>query len=80
MIAKVYIASTGMFSPYVTEISSHIVILREINYAGIIIQAYGPIGSPGRPKEHVADNEPVVLDDPIIKEIAQKHNATPAQV
>ena len=25
-------------------------------------------------------SDPVVLDDPVVKEIAEKHNATPAQV
>ena len=45
---------------------------------GIILEAYAPIGSPGRPGRR--DDEPVVLEDPVIKEIAEKHNATPAQV
>ena len=47
-------------------------------HAGIILEAYAPIGSPGRPRR--LDDDPVVLEDPVIKEIAEKHNATPAQV
>ena len=49
-----------------------------IIHTGIILEAYAPIGSPGRPKTQ--DDDPVVLEDPVIKEIAEKHNATPAQV
>ena len=45
---------------------------------GIIFEAYAPIGSPGR--FFKVDGEPDVMEDPIIKEIAGKHNATPAQV
>ena len=40
--------------------------------------AYGPIGSPGR--RGVSDSDPVVMEDPVIKEIAEKCKATPAQV
>ena len=40
--------------------------------------AYSPIGSPGRPEK--SDSDPVLLDDPIVKEIADKLKATPAQV
>ena len=46
--------------------------------AGIVFEAYAPIGSPGRMNKD--DSDPVVLDNPVIKEIAEKHNATPAQV
>lgn len=48
-------------------------------YTGIVFEAYAPIGSPSRPfKER--DSEPVVMKDPVIKAVAKKHNATPAQV
>ena len=45
---------------------------------GIIFEAYAPIGSPGR--FFKVDGEPDVMEDPVIKEIAGKYNATPAQV
>ena len=45
---------------------------------GIIFEAYSPIGSPGRFMKK--ENEPVLLEDPVIIEIASKYNATPAQV
>ena len=43
-----------------------------------MFEAYAPIGSPGRFFKQ--DGEPEVMDNPVIKEIAEKLNATPAQV
>lgn len=45
---------------------------------GIVFQCYGPLGSPGRVV--IESSDPVIMDDPIIKELASKYNATPAQV
>ena len=45
---------------------------------GIVFEAYSPLGNPSRPSK--SSQEPVVLDDPVINEIAKKYNATPAQV
>ena len=45
---------------------------------GIVLEAYSPLGNPTRPV--VVDADPVVMDDPTIKELATKHNASPAQV
>lgn len=42
---------------------------------GIHVSAYSPLGGPGN-----AWGTTNVVDHPIIKSIAQKHNATPAQV
>ena len=46
--------------------------------AGIVFEAYAPIGSPSRSFKQ--DAEPVVMEDPVVKTVAEKHNATPAQV
>jgi len=40
-------------------------------------RARTPLGRPGLSTE---SHDPIVLDDPVIKEIAAKHNATAAQV
>lgn len=47
---------------------------------GILVTAYSPLGSQDRTEEMKADNEPTLLDHDVVKEIADKHNATPAQV
>ena len=43
-----------------------------------MFEAYAPLGSPGRRSQQSGD--PVVMEDPVIKEIAEKHGATPGQV
>ena len=40
--------------------------------------SYSPLGSPGRLDK--SDDEPVLLDDPVVKEIADKYKVTSAQV
>jgi len=44
------------------------------------VTAYSPLGSADRPEEMKADDEPVLLEDPTIAEIAERHDASPAQV
>lgn len=42
----------------------------------IVVQAYSPLGSPG----YKGSSEPEVLSDPILKEIANKHEVSVAQL
>ncbi|EDO36411.1 predicted protein [Nematostella vectensis] len=48
---------------------------------GILLTAYSPLGNPGRlvPKERL-EREPKVMEEPVIKEIAAKHNCSVARV
>ena len=45
---------------------------------GIVFEAYTPLGNPARPVQRPDDPNPLL--EPIVKEIAAKHAATPAQV
>ena len=46
----------------------------------INITAYAPLGSMDRPPQLKVANEPILLEHPVILEIAKKHNTTPAGV
>ncbi len=44
------------------------------------LTAYSPLGSKDRPDGMKAEDEPLLLEDPTINEIADQHDATPGQV
>ena len=46
----------------------------------ILLTAYSPLGSSDRPDALKADNEPVLLEDPAILQLAREKNASPAQI
>ena len=47
-------------------------------HAGIILEAYSPLINPG--SQYKDSDAPNLLMDPVVKEIAGKHNATVGQV
>lgn len=47
---------------------------------GIHVTAYSPLGSSDRPEFFKAADEPVLLDNPVIKAVSERHGCTPAQV
>lgn len=46
---------------------------------GIALTAYSPLGSPDRPASN-KESEPIVLNNPVLQKIADKHNTTIALV
>lgn len=48
--------------------------------SGIHMTAYSPLGSPDRPDSLKADDEPVLMEDPTVVAIANRHQVSPAQV
>ncbi|MCI5132871.1 MAG: aldo/keto reductase, partial [Candidatus Electrothrix sp. EH2] len=47
---------------------------------GVHITAYSPLGSPDRPSGLKGNDEPLLLTDPLIRQVAEQHGCTPAQV
>jgi alcohol dehydrogenase (NADP+) len=47
---------------------------------GILVTAFSPLGSQDRTEAMKAKNEPTLLLNDVVKQIAENHNATPAQV
>lgn len=71
--------------PAVNQVESHPFLAQNnlIDYAkknGIVITAYAPLASRDRPENLKNDDEPALLEHPVILSIAQKHKASPAQV
>ena len=57
---------------------THVSLLPNSILVGIVVEGYAPLGSPTR--FIIADSDPVVMEDPVINEIAAKKGATAAQV
>lgn len=47
---------------------------------GMFLTAYAPLGSSDRPARLKVDDEPILLEDPVIAGIAERHTISPAQV
>lgn len=77
--------SEGTLEPELNQIELHPYLPQQTLYDycrmnDILLCAYAPFGSPGRRPEGRMPNEPSLLYEPVIVEIAEKHGCTPAQV
>lgn len=79
------LSATAKIKPEVNQIELHPYLpqreLVETCVAqGVHVTAYSPLGSPDRPAGLKKADAPVLLEDPIITEIAKEKGITPAQV
>ena len=77
--------SQASVQPVMNQIELHPLLQQQkmveyCNQNGVLLTAYSPLGSGDRPVALKKDEEPSLLDQPIIVDIATKHHRTPAQV
>jgi len=73
------------YTPDVNQVESHPfntseALVKYCNDRNILITAYSPMGSPGRPAAIRAADEEPVMEHPVVVEMAKKYNKTAAQV
>jgi len=69
--------------PEVVQVECHVYLNQHqlLDFAskhGIVLTAYCPLGSPDRPTAQ--PDHPVLLQDPVLKALAEKYGKTPAQI
>lgn len=79
------LVSKATIKPEVNQVEMHPLLQQNdlFNYCKseqIIVTGYSPLGSGDRSAEMKAENEPSLMNIDIIKEIAQKHQVSPAQI
>ncbi len=77
--------ASAKIKPEMNQVESHPYFQQEdmLSFCkehGIHVTAYSPLGSSDRPDKFKTENEPRVLQDPVILEIAASKNVTPGQV
>lgn len=79
------LAAAGAEMPEMNQVELHPYLQQDELLAwcrdhGILVTAYSPLGSSDRPDSMKGDDEPSLLENEVVEEIAEKHSATPAQV
>ena len=74
----------AMMPPEVNQVEMHPYLPQQTLYDycrsnKILMTAYAPLGSPGRSIDRKHPNEPILLGEPAIETIAEKHGCTTAQ-
>lgn len=77
--------SKSEITPEINQVELHPYLQQEdlVSFCksnSIKLTAYAPLGSADRPDALKSQNEPTLLDNPTITEIAKSKNATPAQI
>lgn len=79
------LVEAGLDAPAVNQVELHPLLAQNALLAGcrergIVLTGYAPLGSATRPSAGKQPNAPAPLHDPVVKSIAFRHGATPAQV
>ncbi len=79
------ILSGASLNPEMNQIELHPYLpqVELVNFCksnGIGVTAYSPLGSSDRPKARRRDDDPVLMEDETIKNLANKHQCSPAQI
>jgi aldehyde reductase len=79
------ILKEGSIRPVMNQVECHPYLnqnqlLKFCKEKQIALTAYCPLGSPDRPAQMKAKDEPTLLDHPVIKELAEKHKKTPGHI
>jgi len=77
--------AAGLEAPEMNQVELHPYLQQDDLLAwcrerDILVTAYSPLGSSDRPDAMKGEDEPALLENEVIGEIAGKHSATPAQV
>lgn len=76
---------SAKIKPEVNQIELHPYLRQEKMFDfckrnSIFLTAYSPLGSPDRPERLKETGEPVLMQEPILLSLAQKHSCDPAQI
>lgn len=79
------IINSGTMSPEMLQVELHPFLPQNklVNFCkekGILLTAYSPLGSGDRPSTSKKANEPSLLENDTVKELASKHGVTAAQI
>ncbi|OHS97477.1 Aldo-keto reductase family 1 member C18 [Tritrichomonas foetus] len=85
MLEKIRYNNEVRIQPFTNQVEFHIYMQQQplYNYMkerGIILTGFSPLGSLGSRNPGDKEKEPVLLDDPVLNEIAKETNETPATV
>ncbi|MBS3744734.1 MAG: aldo/keto reductase [Wenzhouxiangellaceae bacterium] len=79
------LAASGAEMPEMNQVELHPYLQQDELLAwcrehDVLVTAYSPLGSIDRPEEMKGEDEPSLLENEVIGEIAEKHGASPAQI
>ncbi len=79
------LAETARIKPAMNQVELHPYLqqpelVQRCRQMDVLLTAYSPLGSFDRPAVLKAEDEPILLEDPVVAELAARRGATPAQV